>query len=229
MTKVLHGENIVQSRRELSEQIEKAKKNFLEIVSFEGKQISLNDLILALEGKSLFKDERLIIIENLFSLPKSKDKEKIIETLKQNPEKNVLIWEGKELSKEIISKYSPELTFQLFKLPSVIFKFLDSLKPGIKKDNLENFHLCLQQEDPEMIFAMIIRQIRLLILVKEGEKFLSGLASWQKRKLISQGKLFDLKLLANLYQKLLEIDYQQKTSQSPFDLTSSLDLLISEI
>lgn len=229
MIGVLHGESIVQSRRELSEQIEKAKKNFLEIVSFEGKQISLNDLILALEGKSLFKDERLIIIENLFSLPKSKDKEKIIETLKQNPEKNVLIWEGKELSKEIISKYSPELTFQLFKLPSVIFKFLDSLKPGIKKDNLENFHLCLQQEDPEMIFAMIIRQIRLLILVKEGEKFLSGLASWQKRKLISQGKLFDLKLLANLYQKLLEIDYQQKTSQSPFDLTSSLDLLISEI
>jgi len=226
---VLHGENIVQSRRQLTGEIEKAQKEFIEVVRLDGKTISSPDLVLALESKSLFKNSRLIVIERLFSLPKFSEKEKLIKLISNNQDENIIIWEDKEIPSQTVRKYSPVFSFQLFKLSSVVFNFLDSLKPGDKKDNLENFHRCLAQEEPEMIFAMLIRQIRLLILAKEGEEFLEALSDWQKRKFFSQAKLFNLETLKRLYQKLLDIDFQQKTSQSPFDLSSSLDLLISEI
>lgn len=229
MIKVLYGENLVLSRNALLVEIDIAEKNGLEVIRFEGKNISLTELTQVLESKSLFGSDRLVIIENLFSLPKSKEKEKIFQLILKNLKSNLFIWEGKDLTKSQMAEFEHNFIFQQFKISSVLFKFLDSLKPNQKEANLQEFHSCLAQEVPEMIFAMLIRQIRLLILAKEGEKSLGNLAPWQKNKFISQAKSFETEKLKEIYQKLLEIDFQQKTSGSPFDLAFSLDLLIAEI
>lgn len=228
MIKVFYGEDIVSSRKALIDEVEKARRNKTEVSFFDGKKISLNELVLAIESKCLFGADRFVVIENLFSNTKSKEFEKIISLLKKNIDAQVVLWQDKDLSLAL-TKSLNNFKLQQFKISSFLFKFLDSLKPGQAKTNIENFHLCLSNEDPEMIFAMLIRQIRLLILAKEGEKFLSKLAPWQKNKILSQAKLFNKEKLLQIYQKLLEIDFQQKTSQTPFSYRSALDLLLVEI
>jgi len=77
---------------------------------------------------------------------------------------------------------------------------------------------------------MMIRQIKLLIIAKDlGKKGLGNMPSWQKEKLTSQAKFFTLEHLLEIYKKLLEIDFKQKTSRDVFSLSSRLDLLVSEI
>jgi len=228
MIKVFIGENIVLSRKELLEEISKAKEKKFQIIQFIGKNLSIPNLTQALESDSLFGVPKLIIIENFFSLPRSNEKEELLALIKKNKDSQILIWEGKDLSRDLISKHSG-FEFKNFRLSKFLFSFLDNLIPSQQKKNIENFHFCLTQEESEMIFAMLIRQIRLLIQAKEGEEYLSSLAGWQKGKISSQAKLFTMVKLKEIFQKLLEIDFQQKTSQSPFDLSSALDLLIAEI
>ena len=229
MITVFSGDNIVSSRKAFLGALEEAKSKGKETTSLDGKKLSPTDLIQALESKSLFGNDKIIFIENLFSLTKSKDKEKLIEMVRKNSDADteVFIWEEKELSKTQQEGFNKNFHFLPFKLPAIIFTFLDSLSPGKTKENLQGLHYCLAQEEPEMIFSMLIRQIRLLILAKEGEDYLTG-APWQKTKILKQEKLFTSEKLKGIYQRLLEIDYQQKTSQLPLSLTSSLDLLMVE-
>lgn len=228
MTTVFYGDNHVLSRKSfLSEQENCRQKNW-EIIKLEGKTLDLTNLTQALESRSLFQKDRAVFIENIFSLPKSTQKDKLFSLLVNNCDSSVFIWENKDLTQAQIKDFQKGFSFQQFRVPAVIFKFLDGLSPGKTKNNLDNFHLCLLNDDPEMIFQMLVRQLRLLLLAKEGEKYLVG-PSWQKAKFISQAKFFPTPLLIKTYQKLLEIDFQQKTSQSGYDLAASLDLLLSEI
>jgi len=70
----------------------------------------------------------------------------------------------------------------------------------------------------------------LLILAADlGPKGLTGLPEWRQGKLISQGKRIGLAKLLELYQQLLEIDYQQKTGQTPLNLAFQLDLFLATL
>jgi len=229
MINVFYGENHSLSRATLNEVIDLAKNKGKEILRLEGKSLSITDLALALESESLFKSDRLVVIENLFGLAKSIQKDELLKYLARNLDKEILIWEEKDLSPTILKSYSNGFNFKKFKLPAFIFNFLDQLAPDKKNANLNNYHQCLTHGDSQMIFLMLVRQIRLLILAFEGEKFLSSLAPWQRSKIIKQSKKFSLEKLKKIYKKLLEIDFQQKTSITPFDLASTLDLLITEI
>jgi len=227
MITVFHGDSLVMSRKAFLEALETARGENKEVVHLEGKTLSPNKLTLALESKSLFKDDKNIFIENLLSLPKSKEKEKLTKILGDNRSLGIFLWEGRELNRSFLEE-NHHFKFQIFKLPSIIFKFLENLRPGNTQVLLDFFHQSLERDDPEMVFALLIRQIRLLILAKEGEKYLTG-AGWQKSKLINQAKLFTQEQLKIIYKKLLLIDFQKKTSQTPFSLISCLDLLLMEI
>jgi len=227
MIKVFHGDSLVMSRKAFLEALEAAKNERKEVVHLEGKNLTVNGLTVALESKSLFKDDKSIFIESLLSLTKSKEKEKLLEILQKNNHLEIYLWEPREIPKTLVDQYV-DFHLQIFKLPAIIFKFLESLRPNNTQNLLDLFHQALAQDEPEMIFALLIRQIRLLILALEGEKYLTG-APWQKSRLLIQAKYFSKEKLKELFQKLLLIDYQQKTSQTPFDLSSSLDLFLTEI
>lgn len=228
MIKVYHGENQAISRKAYVAEIEKAKNSGKETVILEGKKMTLTDLTQCLQTSSLFKFPRVTFIENLFSLPAGQEKEKMVDLVSAETSSEIVIWESKELSKTVIEQNRSKAQFFLFKIPDLLFSFLDSLKPGEKKNNLTGLEKVLDNGEPEMVFLMVVRQIRLLILAKDGEKYLTG-QSWQKEKLLRQSQLFSGDFLASLYKKLLETDYRQKTSQTLFNLHSSLELLILEI
>ncbi len=86
----------------------------------------------------------------------------------------------------------------------------------------------MESVDASYLFLMFIRQIRLLILASDKNDLLK-LAPWQKSKLQKQAKYFSLVKLKEINQKLLQIDFNQKTSQTPFPLEHQLELLLTEI
>ncbi|HNP89353.1 MAG TPA: hypothetical protein PKI75_01830, partial [Candidatus Woesebacteria bacterium] len=129
MIKIYVGENIVLSRKAFLDEIESLKNKKVELISFEGKRLTLSELILATEAKSLFKQDKAIVIENLLSSLKSKEKDKIIKYLASENQDlpEVLIWEPKEIGKSMAQNKNWQI--KLFKLSSFLFNFLDQLKP----------------------------------------------------------------------------------------------------
>lgn len=224
---ILHGDNIVASRKVLNQYISQAKAKDKEIARFNGRKLSLNELQQALESKALFGTERLIVIENLLSSSPSRTRSSLISYLKKNFFENLILWEGKEV-KRLTGFKKTEI--QVFKVPPTIFQFLDSLTPGEGKNSLSLLHACLKQGSAEVIFYMFARQIRFLIMAADlGKEGLVGLHPFQQEKIARQAEKFTLSQLLSLHRKLLRIDWQQKTGQASMPLSSQLDLLIASL
>lgn len=231
MITILHGENHLASRNQLD--VLKKEQKSEEILSLDGKKITSTDLIQALEAPSLLASTRLVIIERLFSLKKSAEQQKIITYLVENQKNvNLILWEDEEIAKTLLSQFSDSKIF-LFKPENTVFKFLESLKPGQTKEMLGLLNKAFVSEIPEIIFSLLVRQFRLLLLISNKEKEeaedLKRLAPWQKQRLTTQAKDFTQKQLISYYHKLLDIDYQQKTGQNVFDLKKTLEIFIMNL
>lgn len=244
MFTILHGDNIVASRNVL--QMAKKMAREKEVLVFDGKKVNLTDLKQALEARSLFGQEKLVVIENLISKnkehrPKAStigrsasgrdrpldEKNRILNYLKALPaDTDLILWEGKKIDGRVFSPFK-NAKVQLFKTPAIIFKFLESIRPGNQKMMLSLLENCAKTEPIELIFYMIVRQFRQLLLVKDlGKKGVTRLASWQYSRLTNQADCFTLDKLLKIYKKLLEIDWQQKTGQTAFDLKRAIELLL---
>lgn len=225
---ILHGENLVASRAGLGQKVNHYRTLGAEIIKLAGSQLNLTQITQTLESSSMFAENRLVVIENLFSALSSTEKEKIISYLKKFSPENLILWEGKKIDGRILARLKAEVI--LYDLAPIIFRFLDSLAPGNQKNSIWLLHQCLVKDPPELVFYMLGRQIRLLILAADlGSKGLTGMPEWKKGKLVSQAKKFGLVKLLKLYQALLKIEYQQKTGQTPFSLTSQLDLFLATL
>lgn len=226
---VFSGDDIVSSRKAFLLELDGLREKSYEITKISGKELNEELLESSISTKTLFGEKRALAIEGFLSLTKSKDKEKILEKISSfiDTEAVLVFWEGKEFSKTDQQKHPKEFVFKNFKLPGSVFAFLDCLKPGQKKSNIEKYRKVTETVDEFFLFSMLARQIRLLILAKE--KALEGMVPWQKAKLYKQANEFELEELLSFYKKMLNLDYRQKTSQTPFSFKASLELLISEI
>lgn len=223
---ILHGENITLSRGYL---FQWAKHFSGEIIKFEGENLTLFQLKQAVESKSLFTQDKLVIIFNLFSRRPSKEKEEILKYCRKEKPKNLIVWEGKKIDGRVLAPFSFAQVKE-FPLTPFVFRFLDSLSPQNKKNSLILLHRCLAKDPPELVFNLFCRQIRDLIIAADlGKEGLGSLPEWKKEKLVNQAKKFGLKKLIKIYQKLLEIDYQQKTGKTILPLKLQLDLLIASL
>jgi DNA polymerase III delta subunit len=224
---LLHGENIIASRQKLKESIVSfEQKKTGEVLKFEGNNLSLINLKQALSPLSLIGGDKLIVIENLFGGRKSKEKEKVIDFLKKENPEGLIVWEGKKIDGRLITSFKSQTL--KFDLPVIIFRFLDALLPDNSRMSLNLFHQCLAQDPPEIIFYMMIKHFRLLIIAADlGSEGLGKMDSWRQEKIINQAKKFGLNRLLQIYRQFLEIDWRQKTGKAPFDLISELDLLLA--
>ncbi len=120
---------------------------------------------------------------------------------------------------------------------AVIFDAVDALgqRDGVKAARLLH-NLLDHGNEPPYLFAMIVRQFRLLIQVKElAEAGLDHpdvaktlkLHPFPARKLYAQARNFSLDQLERIHCHLLDIDVQIKTSQ--IDDVVALDLLIAAL
>lgn len=210
---LIHGDNTVAAL----ERVSKLKQDFKLVTSLVAKEITPQILQEAMSARSLFDEKKLVIIENPGS------NKKLFETVHLQGE--TLLYESRKLvSAEIagIQKKIPDIKIEEFKLDPVVFKFVESLAPKNQKIMLPLWQKYIAAEEPEIALAMLARQIRLLL---GGDDF-DKLSPWQKQRISAQAKLFTPHQLIAFHSKLLEVDYQTKTGQTPLDLASSLELLL---
>lgn len=222
---LIHGDDTVSSRKALEEH--KLKESGAEVINFDGNVLDLPTFLTACQSQSLFGEGKLIIIENLLGSPLTKQKEKILDFLNSSAlAQKVILWEKSEIGKTAINKYCQKAKLILCQPPLLLFRFIDSLGDHNERV-LTLYHALLAQREPELVLAMLFRQLRLLIIAKElGEKGLKTLASWQAYKFIKQANLFTTEKLYKAYRSLLLIDYNVKTGQTPYNLSQLLDIFL---
>ena len=221
MLTLLHGDDIVSSRRALGEMKLAHKES--EILTLDGKKASLSDLKQALESSSILSSSRLVILENFFSSQPSK--EKLFYLSSGEFSSDLVFWEGKKTSPGLIKKLGPRIQVRLFKTPAVVFQFLDNFLPKNRKASLIDLKKTLKSSPQSLVFYLLVGHIRNLLLVKDGE-VPPKMQVWKLRKLQSQAKQFSLDSLQKIYRRLLLIDIAQKTGEERFDLAGELQMLI---
>ena len=231
MITVIHGSNQALTRNEL----QNLKAKYKEVVEVSGKDLSFKDFQLAVDSQSLFSVERLVVIENFFAGKKKRDE--IISYLNKNTLKvDLAFWECKDSKNKDISLLSDIGAKVInYNIPVVIFKFLDSFYPGNAQTCILLFEDCLLTNEPEMIFFMLVKQIRYLLLAqseaknKDSTEFPSDynrLAPWQKQKLYKQAQLFTFEKLSKLYEELMTMDFNLKTGQTNLGMEEHLRLFL---
>ncbi|AKM81554.1 MAG: hypothetical protein UT13_C0001G0594 [Candidatus Pacebacteria bacterium GW2011_GWF2_38_9] len=225
MLKIIHGENLVASRKKLTELIDEAKKKNQEVSSLEAEKLDRAKLEAALLSESLFGNEKLLIIESLYSLPKSKKKDEFIDLI-SSASIELILWEKKLLTKTNLKKFGNDFENYEFKVSSKLWTFLDQLSANKnnKKALLKIFRESIESDDAEFVFLMLARQIRLLIQIKENHP--PKIAPFMMGKLNSQARTFSLEKLLELHQQLYQIDQKQKQSTGLLSLASELDLFL---
>lgn len=225
MILLISGEDQTSSRNHLRSLREQFTGE-IEVITPEN--LTPEKLAQAVETSSLFSSSRLVILDGVFA-----GKKAVSLPPYELKETNLIVYEGKKLSASQISaiqKIFPQIQVLEFKQNNVVFRFVESLRPGNRKQMLSLFADYLKVEIPEIIFAMITRQFRLLLLAKSkatiGPDEWSRLPSWQRSKLEAQASLYSPQALKSIYARLLDIDFQNKSGQSPLDLRGALELLL---
>lgn len=222
---LLHGDNVPESRKKLSELVFQAKEKGYEVLRFSGGLLEEGKILEAGRTQGLLVEKRAILIENL--LASGKGAKKLLEKLAKQ-ETFLILWEGKQLSKPTLTQLKVQFKVLEFKIPTRIFSFLEAIQPGNSKLALKLLSSLPDKDSEGFVFLMLTRHVRLLIWVKEDHETLR-IPEWQKRKLASQAKKFSRDELRRLHTKLLDIDRASKKSEVPGDLGSSLELLLAQL
>lgn len=220
---IIHGENTVLSRSKLVDLLALQKQNGVQIQRLEAKELTESDLETALGESDLFGTKKAIVIEGLHSLPKSAKQKKLLQLCAQAQTHEVLLWEKRELTATMLKLFPTAEVFG-FKASKTLFTWLDLL--GKKEDEskkIQLLHDAINSDGEYFCFIMLIRQCRMLIQAKTGEKI--GGAPFMIAKLQKQAQHFTLEQLLKLYKQLLTFDYAQKTSKNILSMNQWLDLL----
>jgi len=202
MITIIHGDDIASSRNYLNELRQKNSDSTL----INGDDISVTSLLQVVDGGDLFSTGKTILIENFYTKKKSpKEFEALIAILKEKTlEYEIILWEGKEIDKKSLTIFK-HATVKTYKLPQTLFLFLDSLKPNQGKALVQLYQKASVNIEPEMIFFMLIRQVRLLLALyqKNSDEIdeVKRLAPWQLGKLQKQAKLFTKEELCSVHAK----------------------------
>jgi DNA polymerase III delta subunit len=229
MITLLHGDNIEASRNEFNRLKQAAKGK--EIRATDGRGLDATALTQALGSSSLFGGDVLVVVENLFS--KLGKKTKLIEQLavilaSSAKDTDIILWEDKEIGATVIKSLGSWLKVVPFKIPSLIFQFLDGLRPQSAKTLLPLYQKLVETEPAELVFTMITKRLRQLLMVAGGETP-EGLQGWQTAKLTIQAKFFTMDILDRMYKKLLDIEYSLKTGATPFTLVQLTEQFLIDL
>ena len=226
MTIILHGENTIKSREKLVQIISDFKINKKSVTRLEAKKLDLANLEEELSKSSLFGEDETIVIEELHSLPRSKKKDSLIELVSQS-EREIVLWEKRNLTPTMLKKF-PQGRVENFKISNTLFSWLDIFHPKTPAHkNLQSLEKAIKSNGDYMCFVMLIRQIGLLIYVKDGGR--PAGPPFMVSKIKKQADYFSMDKLLSLHQKLFEIDKKMKSSQSFMTMKQELDILSTSL
>lgn len=202
---ILHGEDIVKSYERLKKFIDTARERNWEVSFLDETSQGINE---NLSIPSLFGAERFFILRDIKKLGK-----KELTWINKNYaglSGNLIIYHEGEIGKTVINGLPKGIKIEEFKLPKLIWIFLENIRPGNSKRVLAEFHKVIETEPPEFVFTLIARQFKNLYYIKSGSK---GVAfqGWQIARLSEQAKKFTIEQLTGIIGTLAEIDIKVKT------------------
>jgi DNA polymerase III delta subunit len=229
LKKVLHGEHEVASRRALQAIIDELRQQGRELRRIDARKASRAEIEQALGASSLFGDDEVVIIEGLHSLPRGKKRTELME-LVSSADRPLVLWEKRSLTKTMLKRFA-DAEVKEFKLGKPLFDWLDSLQGNSsgrqRQRMLQLLHRALEQEDECFAFAMLVRQVRLLLQAVEGSKIKGH--PFVVKKINRQARSFDEATLVAMHARLTELDYRLKTGQLPQGMATALDQLLLEM
>jgi DNA polymerase III delta subunit len=216
MLRLIHGDNNLASFQAL----EAITKDFSELAvsRLEGRGLSLEQVKEALETPSM-DGRRLVVIEDL-SLARSQS---LLAELKKYltdlpAESELVLYERKLLPPE-----SPLLTLtkKVQGFPKTgglsVFAWADEVGQRNLAASFSGWQKLVDSgEEPEYLFLMLVRQFRLLLLLKLGEK--PKVPEFVRQKLLPQLKDWTVPELKAAYQELLTIDRNNKKGMMPLSV-----------
>ena len=216
---LLHGDDELKSYGRLKKFIEAAKARSWEVVYLDETELSTLE---AIRSRSLFGGESFFILKDIKKIGK-----KETEWLGKSGEKsegNLIIYHPSLVPATFLKSLPKTAKIEEFKLPKLIFHFLDSFVPKNAKGAINLLHETAAHQPPEFLFSLLARHIRDLYWVSADARTLPY-PSWRVGKLKSQASKFSINQLIQLISKLAEIDVEVKTSKA--EVIPSLDLLIA--
>ena len=178
------------------------------------------------ENLSLFATKKVFFTRNLNKKINKTNKKTLMLIDRVVNDKKINIFDFEEGVEKRNLKVQKNVLIKEFKLPISIFNFLDNLYPGNLATVIKNLNLLSKTIASELIFFMLTKRIRQLLMIKLNHK-LDGLQLWQLKKLNYQAKLWSKQTLIKFYQSLFQLEIKVKTSSNPFDLKKSLELLFT--
>jgi DNA polymerase III delta subunit len=211
MIYLLYGPDTVSSRTYLL----KLKKNYSDHTTIEVKR--QKDKVEIPTNTGLFGNKRLIIVENL--IPKEEAPFKSSESI------DIVIWTSevvippKWVDKSLVFKQENQAS---------TFKLADAVSYGQEKQALLILkNLLLEKTPVELIIGSLVRQLRLLSLVIEGEVETISKSSFVQEKTREQGKKWSLKKVKKALLLVMKADFGIKTGQ--INAETALTLLVADL
>ncbi len=219
MFHIIAGEDTSRARArfvELKKSLQEKGITFTELT-----ESSLDELGWKLASPSLFESPGGYVIDSI--LHKKKVQEKISAFDLANT--HLIGFDTKSYEPALRRMY-PTAQIEFFKLPTSLFSFLDSFTPGKAKYCVPLLKEIMTDENDPMIFFLLRKRIRDLILIRSGGKP-SAKQAWQVQRLATQANQWSLESLKKLYLNLFQIEKNTKTSSMTSSLQKSLETLIT--
>ena len=215
---ILHGDDERKLYGRLVKFIEIAKSRSWEVAYLDDPKLSIQE---QLNSASLFGAGRFFVLRDIKSL----GKRELTWINKKSKELsgNLIIYHEGYIPQSILKSLPEDTKIEEFKLPVMLWNFLEGLYPGNSVKSIKQFNQLIEKEAPEFIFTLIAKLFRDLYWVKIDARTLPY-PSWRVGKLKAQASKFTVDKLKLLIFSLTEIDIKVKTSKS--DLVTELDLLI---
>ena len=217
---LLHGDHSLDSYHRLQKLIQVAKERGWEIIKIGSKDnLSLPEKFTT---SNLFQGERLFVVENLTKIKKAH-----LEWFKKNVKRlsgTTIIYHTNTITGGLLKLIPKASKTEEYKLPKLIFKFLESFWPGNSTNSIRLLHEVIKDESPEFVFNLLSRHLRDLYWVALDKDSMSY-PGWRISKLTHQAKRFEEGKIAELINTLAETDIKVKTSKA--SIIDSLDFIIA--
>lgn len=215
---ILHGDDTERLYLRLKKFTDVAKERSYEVNHIDDLEGKFAEI---LSANSLFGNERFFILKDIKKINKdelawlNKNEDRLLGTL--------IIYHEGTLSMGSLKSLPKTIKVEEFKLPVLIWNFLDNLLPGNGELSVKKLHKILEKKPVELVFSLIVKHFKDLYWIKTDAKT-AGFPFWKVNKMRSQASKFNQADLQKIMSSLSEIDIKAKTSVS--DLDSELDLLL---
>jgi len=145
-----------------------------------------------------------------------------MKTLIDHKSVKIINWEDGKSLYDLKLKSAPHI--KEFKLNTSVFDLQDMLMPGKKVQFIEKLNNLKETQDPFLLYTLIHRHTRLMLLLNTNQNP-GRVNPYVKSKAESQARRWESTKLAQFYLGLTKIDQAVKTSNTPFTIPQSLEIL----